>query len=112
MRQSRSKSIKLRDKGQVTIPAEILKALGWEPGVQLALIRRGNALSIESPGAVVERSFGVLSDLADPDASTKSIDQLIDEEDAAIEASVVEEYDLDQKELTNPLRSRVAVAGK
>lgn len=112
MRQSRSKSIKLREKGQVTIPADILKVLGWDPGAQLSLIRRGNAISIELPEAVVERSFGVLAELADPDALTKSIDQIIDGEDAALEAAIVEEHDQDQKELEKDVRPRIAAIGK
>lgn len=108
MRQSRSKSIKLRNKGQVTIPADMLKALGWLEGDQLALVRRGNALSIELPAAVVDRSFGVLSDLADADAPNKPIDQIIAEENAAIEAAILEEYDRDHEELLVAASARAA----
>ncbi len=57
------KKIKVSNKGQISIPAEIRKVLGIRKGDDLLLLRNGDRLLIEKPGHVVQLLEDDLSDM-------------------------------------------------
>jgi AbrB family looped-hinge helix DNA binding protein len=57
------KKIKVSNKGQISIPAEIRKVLGIRKGDDLLLLRSGDRLLIEKPGHVVQLLEDDLSDM-------------------------------------------------
>ncbi len=57
------KKIKVSNKGRISIPAEIRKALGIRKGDDLLLLRNGDRLLIEKPDHVVQLLEDDLSDM-------------------------------------------------
>ena len=57
------KKIKVSNKGRISIPAEIRKALGIRKGDDLLLLRKGDRLLIEKPSHVVQHLEDDLSDM-------------------------------------------------
>ncbi len=53
-------SAKITSKGQITIPAEIRKALAMEPGDRLSFVVDGDAVRVERQQSWVERTAGIL----------------------------------------------------
>ena len=47
-------------KGQITVPAEIRKALGLKEGDKVAWVMEGNQVRLSRTGSVVERTAGIL----------------------------------------------------
>jgi antitoxin PrlF len=50
----------ITQKGQVTIPAELRKSLGIEPGDRLSFSKKGSKIIMIKKKFKVEQSFGVL----------------------------------------------------
>lgn len=57
------RKIKVSDKGQISIPAEIRKELGIQKGDELLLLKSRGRLLIEKPGSVIKLLEDDLSDL-------------------------------------------------
>lgn len=67
----------ITQKGQVTIPTELRKALGIETGDRLGFSKKGNKIIVIKMKSKVEQSFGVLK--ATASASLKTIKKAIAE---------------------------------
>lgn len=51
----------LTSKGQLTIPIDIRRELGWETGAKLEIVREGDRVFIQPARSVAERTGGSLS---------------------------------------------------
>lgn len=51
---------KMTRKGQVTIPAEVRKALGLDVGDRVAFVMENGHVRVEAAGSIVERTAGIL----------------------------------------------------
>lgn len=51
---------KMTRKGQVTIPAEVRKALGLDVGDRVAFVMENGHVRVEPAGSVVERTAGIM----------------------------------------------------
>lgn len=58
------RTINLRQKGQITLPAEIRHELGLMDGDRLLVERRGKEIVLISPDDVVDRTAGALAEYA------------------------------------------------
>lgn len=60
-------TIRLSDKGQVTLPAEMRRKLGLKPGSRMDVEIQGNKVILEPEGSVMD-ACGVLHEYAKGDA--------------------------------------------
>lgn len=74
-------------KGQITIPIDIWRELGFEEGEQLYVERAGDTIVIRRPVSVVERTAGVFAGYRLPTPLTSG------EERESYERGVAEEAD-------------------
>jgi AbrB family looped-hinge helix DNA binding protein len=58
------RSVNVRHKGQITLPAEIRDELGISAGDRLLVELRGKEIVLSSPDDVVDPTAGVLADYA------------------------------------------------
>lgn len=58
------RAIKVRPKGQLTLPADIRDELGLKNGDRLFIERRGNEIVLISPEDVVDPTAGILAEYA------------------------------------------------
>lgn len=83
--------VKIREKGQMTLPKEVRDQIGVSAGENLSVLVINGEIRMRPVKGVVERTFGMFHHLVDPDRPA-SIDEIMAEEDAAIERGVVEDY--------------------
>lgn len=89
----KSTLVKIRPKGQVTLPVEMLRELGWNEGEQLALVKRGETLVFERPETLVARGYGMFSRSSSPVDPTRTTEEILEEQNETIGRAVVAEYE-------------------
>jgi AbrB family looped-hinge helix DNA binding protein len=57
------KTVKVSDKGQISIPVEIQRDIGIKKGDELVLIRKGHSIVLEKPQRIVKHLEDDLADL-------------------------------------------------
>lgn len=55
------KVLKVSDKGQISIPAEVRKSIGIERNDSLMLMCQGNRIILEKPEKIIKESFSDLN---------------------------------------------------
>lgn len=94
----------ITQKGQITIPAEIRRALGIKKGDRAAFVIEGDRVWLIFKGSVVERNFGIVKSTEPPLTAQ--------EEREAFEQGVAEEDDAEDQMTKEALRkSAGALAG-
>ena len=83
--------VKIREKGQMTIPKEVRDEIGLEIGESLTVMVIDGEIRMRPTKGVVERTFGVFRHLAEANKG-KSIEQILSEEEAAIERGMLEDF--------------------
>lgn len=83
--------ITIRGKGQITLPTDIRRALGWHEGDRVVAVLRGDSVVLERPEKSVTRVYGALSDYAHSANRGRTIQEIIDDERDAFEQAVVED---------------------
>ena len=76
---------KMTDKGQVTIPIELRRELGFEGGDKFMVVRQGDGVMIRPAVSVAQRTAGILSKYRLPRPLS------IEEEREAFERGLAEE---------------------
>ena len=87
--------VKVREKGQMTLPKEVRDEVGLEAGESLSILVIDGEIRMRPVKGVVERTFGVFHHLVDPNRSG-SIDEILAEEEAAISRGIGEGYLLEE----------------
>jgi AbrB family looped-hinge helix DNA binding protein len=57
------KTVKVSDKGQISIPVEIQRDIGIKKGDELVLIKKGHSIVLEKPQRIVKNLEDDLADL-------------------------------------------------
>jgi AbrB family looped-hinge helix DNA binding protein len=83
--------VKVREKGQMTLPKEVRDEIGLNPGESLTVMVVDGEIRMRPVKGVVERTFGVFRHLAESNKG-KSIEQILAEEEAAIERAMLEDW--------------------
>jgi AbrB family looped-hinge helix DNA binding protein len=83
--------VKIREKGQLTLPKEVRDEIGLEVGEKLTVLVVDGEIRLRPVKSVVERTFGVFRHLAEGNKG-KSIEQILAEEEAAIERGMLEDW--------------------
>lgn len=79
-------------KGQVTIPKEFRDEFGLTEGDKVEWSRDGDKITLRPAGSVVERTFGAFRHLAAEVNKGKTIEQILAEEEAAMERGMLEDW--------------------
>ena len=87
--------VKVREKGQMTLPKEIRDEIGLEVGESLSVLVIDGEIRMRPVKGVVERTFGMFHHLVDRNRS-RSIDEILAEEKEAIARGIVEGYLLEE----------------
>lgn len=85
-------------KGQVTIPKEYRDEFGISEGDKVEWSREDGKLVLHRADSIVDRTFGSLSQYARAENRGKSIEQILAEEEAAIEAGWTERFERWERE--------------
>lgn len=88
--------VTLRDKGQLTIPAELRVKKGWEEGARLRLVETDRGIVLEAVPDVMSL-FGSLKKYAPPENWTMSGQELVESDRRAFEEAMLEDL---EEELT------------
>jgi AbrB family looped-hinge helix DNA binding protein len=83
--------VKVRDKGQMTLPKEIREEIGLEVGESLSVLVIDGEIRMRPVKGVVERTAGMFSEYAKANRG-KSIEQILAEEKDAIAKGWVEGF--------------------
>ena len=86
-----AQTIQIRKKGQVTLPSDVRRELGWDEGTKIIVSREGDRLVFERPESIVTRLAGSLTAFANPANQYRDIQEIIDDEREAFENAVVED---------------------
>ncbi len=81
----------MREKGQVTIPAEIREEYGWEEGERLVLVKTEGGIRLESGRSQIMKLAGALSKYAPPENRYMDGQELIKRDKRAYEEAVRED---------------------
>jgi AbrB family looped-hinge helix DNA binding protein len=57
------KKVRVSDKGQISIPADVQREIGIKKGDELLLIRKGRKIVLEKPDKVIELLEGEFADI-------------------------------------------------
>lgn len=85
------KMARIKERGQMTIPVELRRELGWGDGDVIAVHREGGRLILERPEDIIEELFGGLHAYADPANRYRDIQSIVEEERESFELGVAEE---------------------
>jgi AbrB family looped-hinge helix DNA binding protein len=83
--------VKVREKGQITLPKEVREQIGVKPGENLTVLVVDGEVRMRPVIGVVARTYGMFSHLAEANQN-KSIDQILAEEESAIEQGMLEDF--------------------
>jgi AbrB family looped-hinge helix DNA binding protein len=83
--------IKVREKGQMTLPKEVRDEIGVEPGESLSVFVINGEIRMRPVKGVVERTFGAFRHLAEANRS-KTIEEILAAEKEAAAQGWVEGY--------------------
>ena len=81
--------VKVREKGQMTLPKEVRDQIGVSPGESLTIFVVDGEIRMRPTKGVVERTFGMFHHLAESNKS-KSIEEILAEEKEAAARGWVE----------------------
>lgn len=81
----------LRGKGQVTIPTDVRKELGWEEGDRLEIVKTEYGIVLRSRPSSLMQLAGSLSEYARPEHWNMEGQELIALENLAVEEAVIED---------------------
>jgi AbrB family looped-hinge helix DNA binding protein len=84
-------SVKMKRKGQVTIPAEVRAEMGWDEGDQIVLRRDGNRVILERPEDIVAELYGSLAAYANPLNRSRASKEIIEEEKEWLAQAIADE---------------------
>jgi AbrB family looped-hinge helix DNA binding protein len=68
---------KVTRKGQVTVPADIRKALGLHEGDRVSFLLQNGEVKLEKAGSVIERTAGALRNPSLPSLSDRELKEAI-----------------------------------
>ena len=83
--------VKVREKGQMTLPKEVRDEVGVAAGESLTVLVVDGEIRMRPVKGVVERTFGIFSKYAEA-SHGKSIAEILAAEDAAVERAIVEDW--------------------
>ena len=69
--------VKVREKGQMTLPKEVRDQIGVSPGESLTVFVVDGEIRMRPTKGVAERLFGSMNKYLDPDAPNRTIEETI-----------------------------------
>jgi AbrB family looped-hinge helix DNA binding protein len=69
--------VKIREKGQMTLPKEVREQIGVSAGESLTVLVVDGEIRMRPTKGVVERLFGSMKKYIDPDAPNRTIEETI-----------------------------------